>query len=790
VEGATDREQAVTGVEVALETRGKGTSQAQASPQPAVLVFHLAMLRRVRSEAPQFKRLAELRGQLELRKGRDPVFQADLTETGDATTLIYEDPELNGSGKGGSSAEAGAEADLDQQAGDAPLQRPRMLELTFSSGSFAQMLDAAGGNARLLLPNEVNGAHYLELAAELFIAGSVEAALGTSDVLDVHITDQVPREAPHYELQVVDEVGEPLRGVELTLTEDGRDFQLRTDDDGRIFKLPLSGAGARVRFKDPALLKDLLKALWAEPRGKPRFEGGPAVATITPRDFDTSIELTTEVPVTVCVRPHVVLARLRGTFFDSNKSFLLPSALQQLPALDELYRSNQGAKLLIVGHTDTTADASTNDPLSLERADSMLAYLKDDRRTWLDRYASSIPEKRRWGRTEDLLMLRARPGFSPRATEDEEIRDFQASQGLEADGIIGPITREKLIELYMDRDGTSLPGNIVPTTHGCGENFPVDDESEELEPLAPDAKQDLGDRRVELFFFDGEFGILPPPPGKNSKAGSPEYPEWRRRSDHIRTLLLNTRTVRLFLLDPRYQRMPGAPYELVAGGVVRTGDASDAGLLEELEVPITGECRVRWGRVKGNFGAPAEQDPTHPLRTQGSEFEYFNVLNLNVRDEVENDLRLRNEARARLDNMGHGTARFNEDLRAHRARYELSPVDAGLSRATFDELAKIHREGTEAPLTEPQPSPPDPELEDFELDGEEAVELTLLDDAGVPIADQLVQVTTSAGVVRTARTGADGRVAFRGLEGAGVDVVLPGTDVDAVLISQRESENG
>ena len=70
---------------------------------------------------------------------------------------------------------------------------------------------------------------------------------------------------------------------------------------------------------------------------------------------------------------------------------------------------------------------------------------------------------------------------------------------------------------------------IDATAHGAGENFPLDDTGEELDAAPADNKRDTIDRRVELFFFDAEFGITPPPPGPNSKAGSSQYPVWRKR---------------------------------------------------------------------------------------------------------------------------------------------------------------------------------------------------------------------------------------------------------------------
>src|SRR4051794_30337328 len=76
-------------------------------------------------------------------------------------------------------------------------------------------------------------------------------------------------------------------------------------------------------------------------------------------------------------------------------------------------------------------------------------------------------------------------------------------------------------------------GQIDVIAHGVGENFPLDDSGEELDDAPADEKADPIDRRVELFFFDPEFGITPPPPGKNSKPGSTEYPAWRDRTTEV-----------------------------------------------------------------------------------------------------------------------------------------------------------------------------------------------------------------------------------------------------------------
>jgi outer membrane protein OmpA-like peptidoglycan-associated protein len=231
--------------------------------------------------------------------------------------------------------------------------------------------------------------------------------------------------------------------------------------------------------------------------------------------------------------PRVGLARLKGMFFETNKSFLLPASVAVFDRLLPIYAQHNPSELLIVGHTDTTADAKTNDPLGLERAENTRAFLEDDVDAWLDMYTEKAPAVRRWAENEDDNMLFSMPDFEDKPDDELPLRWFQRTRGLKVDGVAGPNTRRQLIKEYMALDQTSLGTgdfDIKITTHGCGENFPLDDGGDELDAAPADRKEDQLDRRVELFFFDREFGILPPPPGKTSKPGSTQYPEWRRRA--------------------------------------------------------------------------------------------------------------------------------------------------------------------------------------------------------------------------------------------------------------------
>jgi outer membrane protein OmpA-like peptidoglycan-associated protein len=229
--------------------------------------------------------------------------------------------------------------------------------------------------------------------------------------------------------------------------------------------------------------------------------------------------------------PQCVLARLH-LFFNTNKTFLLPTALPEMRALRRIYLNRAPCELLVVGHADTAGGTAYNDQLSLERAEATIAFLKDHVEGWFKFYGDGIEEKKRWGKVEDRLMITAMPDFRTKSATEDLVSWFQRTRGVSPiDGKCGKDTRRKLIEVYMTLDGASLSEfdvEISATAHGCGEHFPLEETGQEVEEAPADGESDPIDRRVELLFFDPEFGIVPKPPGKNSKAGSKEYPAWRK----------------------------------------------------------------------------------------------------------------------------------------------------------------------------------------------------------------------------------------------------------------------
>lgn len=307
------------------------------------------------------------------------------------------------------------------------------------------------------------------------------------------------------------------------------------------------------------------------------------------------------------------LVRMTGMFFDTNKCFLLPSAIEGMQKLVGVYNDHSSGEVLVVGHTDTSGEPDYNDKLSLERAHSVIAYLTDNADAWLAFYADAIPQKKRWGASEDTAMFIKVTGNA--SMTKQALKDYQQSKGLTNDGMIGPKSRKQLITDYMALDGTSLPAGITPIAHGCGESFPVENTG--------DGQNEEKNRRVELFVFEEE--IDPAPSGDVSKPASAEYPAWLERV--VETVELNREAIEqieLRLHDDDLAPMPNAAFEIDLGLGTPTAGATDAEGFARCAMPPLCPSRavVRWGASEpaGTFsfertfvvdcehGQPAQRD--------------------------------------------------------------------------------------------------------------------------------------------------------------------------------------
>ena len=352
-----------------------------------------------------------------------------------------------------------------------------------------------------------------------------------------------------FEVRVVDELGEPVEGVPLTFFCDGTSLPSVTDASG-VARIEAARGPGTVTFDDPDGLVDLLRPRWEQVREGPWLEEAPQHTFLSPTSTLPVIEVAPEQAHTLVLQPKVLLARIRGMLFDTNRAFLRPSALEHLPRLTALYADHPGSTLLVVGHTDVTGEPDFNDPLSLERAESVAAFLRDDAAAWLRWYEPSVQVEKRWGAYEDATMLAAVYERTGEDVQGSPLLHFQRTRGLDPDGIAGPISREALVSEYMALDGTTVPEGVTLELYGCGEQFPLEEDSD-------------ADRRVELFFFDHALGVLPPAPGDLSPAGDATYLQWRQRAAETLDLDAGTHVHSIVLDDPIFGVAASIPVDAV-----------------------------------------------------------------------------------------------------------------------------------------------------------------------------------------------------------------------------------
>lgn len=553
----------VLGVKLGFSVFGAGASLAlRNSPQPADIELVARLHKSIRHEPETLETsLGVIRGELWLQGNpAEVVFRCDpaslvaLSQSAEPTDETSEVPSTN---------------------------LPRALDLVLPAPAFCG-LSADQAKPQLLLPEQTHDYSYLEVVAELRIAGSVEATRDQNDVLDVPIWRDAPGTARAFSVLLVDEVGEPLQDVAVTFTIGGTSVARTTDAEGRVQVLAGSSEKASLGFDDETALRDLLVERWTEVRDRPLVptdpEQGDLAVRLDPQPLPT-VDCEAGQLQRVVFQPGVIHAQVWGMWFDTSKCFLLPTALDGIRFLVDLYKTADPSDLLVVGHTDTAGNPSYNDPLSLERAKAVVAYLTDQVTDWLAWYGSGKPAEKRWGEPEDTMMIvavaRATGGVIP--PDQTPLAWYRESRNLlpvdaKADGAL----RESLVTEYMDIDNTSLPTGIRVSSHGCGENYPA-------QPTGDD-EHCLPNRRVDMFFFSHNYpGEAPPSsilPAPDSPS-SPEYPEWLRRANPSLTFGEDLRIYRVQLHDELRQYTKNCPYQLLLpSGDVLWGTTDESGWLE------------------------------------------------------------------------------------------------------------------------------------------------------------------------------------------------------------------
>ena len=578
-----------------------------------------------------------------------------------------------------------------------------------------------------------------------------------------------PPEPSWFEVRLVDEVGEPLDGVELSFSSGSTKNTLTTNGDGVARFMALDASFGSVHVVSTSALREKLQERWSKPR-QGVLADEPLLQRLLFSPDLPSVRLESETRQTVSIQPRIEQARLLGGYFDTNKTFLLPSGIRDVQGVKRLHQRNTHTELLIVGHTDTSGDPAVNDPLSFQRAESLKEYLQGNAAAWFERYGTRFPPAQRWGATEDSLMIRALQTQGPSFPEGDDLDRGNATkwyqewhnrlppserapqwEQLAEDGIIGPKTRGQLVADYMLLSGPPLPEDVAITTRGAGENFPLDETGEQLDTKPADGQRDATDRRVDVFFFDKDFGIQPPaPPGTQLEKGSVEYPEWWHRAHPKHNFGLDTFTLKLYLHDEHQMLMPNERYELTIANETRQGTTDDTGLLLESDLPKSETCVLRW-KEKHPFypPRPGESIDVFLHASTTPTFLFRRVLTLVPPSSAPLAV-----ASTRLDNLGYTDDDFSKNWAQFQLDYDLAEeggVKPFFDQRVFDHLAAVHGEGLEPQLDPRLADGPEPEPEEFEDDARyaSAIELDLVDPSGAAVPSEEFELRSPDGTVVT-----------------------------------------
>jgi hypothetical protein len=133
-----------------------------------------------------------------------------------------------------------------------------------------------------------------------------------------------------YEVRIVDELGEPVAGVPVSLSVSGSPRRVETDGDGRVKVEDATSGASVVTLPDLTALQDALLPRWEQPRGAQWLDEPDDHAYIDCSAPLPSVQIRAGRLHTIVVQPRVICARILELLFDTNKSFLLPSALEHI----------------------------------------------------------------------------------------------------------------------------------------------------------------------------------------------------------------------------------------------------------------------------------------------------------------------------------------------------------------------------------------------------------------------------------------------------------------------------
>jgi len=201
-----------------------------------------------------------------------------------------------------------------------------------------------------------------------------------------------------FEVTVVDPWGKPVSAVDLEFTYEGNRKKVTTPSNGKVRLPDIAASFGTARIVNLKAVRKAVRARWGKALQPSELPGGfenPGRIRLDAVDPTVSVE--NQAPSTIVLVKSLLRVRLLGMHFDTNKCFLRPSAMGGIQRVVTVYRKNASGELLILGHTDRAGDEAYNLDLSVERAEAVKAYLKDDVAAWEAWFEQGKPAQKRWG---------------------------------------------------------------------------------------------------------------------------------------------------------------------------------------------------------------------------------------------------------------------------------------------------------------------------------------------------------------------------------------------------------
>jgi len=328
-----------------------------------------------------------------------------------------------------------------------------------------------------------------------------------------------PEAASRFELRVVDEVGEPIAGIDVAFGVGGGRRVVPTDGGGVARLEDASSSFISASVSSVAQLREKLAPRWTKPRTA-KLPTGPDTRAADINAATQSLSLESEKPFTLAITPFFKCNELSGVHFAFGRSFLLESALDTLSIMAAAVLEDDNRRAMIFGHTDTAGSDALNKELSERRGKAILAVLTHDPDAWEELWTGSDDGpnfKEQWGVKEAQHLLNALG-----VTDDE-------GKALVEDGVEGHSTHAAMRRFQRgDYPGARAGRSSVPET----------------------GKADKATRKEFLLSFADEITHDPVPKKRFAPIGSALLMgcgEYNPLSDHARDAA-SRRTV-LFIFD-------------------------------------------------------------------------------------------------------------------------------------------------------------------------------------------------------------------------------------------------